>query len=141
MKSLFGDVHETSHAGVDGGDHRRTAHRVHVDLNADLLRLVHDRLEHFDLCLRRSWHRRQRDFAGVLDALRRQRLDRCAGFGRRLPDVDLAGGNDARADELALVDPVAQRDVRVCLSATGEDSGIARPRAATVSAPLRSRRC
>ena len=46
---LVRDVHQTSHAGVDGGDHRRTAHRVDVHLNADLLRLVHDRFEYFDL--------------------------------------------------------------------------------------------
>ena len=122
---LVRQVHQAGHAGVDRRDHRRAAHRVHVDLHADLLGFVHDRLEHFDLCLRRRGLRRQPDLTGVLDALRRQRLDRRARFGRRLPQVDLARRDDARADELALVDAVAQRDVGVGLPAAGEDRRVA----------------
>ena len=119
-------MHQAGHAGVDRRDHGRAAHRVHVDLHADLLGLVHDRLEDFDLGLRRSRLRRQSDFAGVLDPLGGQRLDRGARFGRRLPEIHLARGDDARADELALVDAVAQRDVGIGLPAAGEDRRVAR---------------
>ena len=99
---------------------------MHVHLHADLFGLVHDRLEHVDLGLRRTGLRRQRDLAGVLDPLRRQRLDRRPRLGRCLTQIDLAGRNDARTDELALVDPVAQGDVGVGLSAAGKDGGVAR---------------
>ena len=66
------------------------------------------------------------DLTGVLDAPGGQRLNRGPRFRRRLPEVDLARGDDARADELALVDAVAQRDVGVGLPAAGEDGGVAR---------------
>ena len=75
--------------------------------------------------------RRERDLAGVLDALRRQRLNRGARFGRRLPEVHLAGGDDARADELALVDAVAQRDVLLRPVRRRRGRWCSRPRAAT----------
>ena len=119
-------MHQASHAGVDRRDHRRAAHRVHVDLHAYLLGFVDDRLEYVDLCLRRRRLRCQPDLTGVPDALGGQRLNRCPRLRRRLTEVDLAGRNDARADELALVDAVAQRDVGVGLPAAGEDSGVAR---------------
>ena len=46
---LVREVDEPRDAGIDGCDHRGTAHGVDVDLDADFLRFVHDRLEHFDL--------------------------------------------------------------------------------------------
>ena len=122
---LVREVHQARDAGINCRNHRGAAHRVHVDLHADLFRLVHDRLEDLYFGLRRGGLRRQADFAGVFDPLGGQRLDGRARFRRRLPEVHLARRDDARADELALVDAVAQRDVRFGLSAAGKDRGVA----------------
>jgi hypothetical protein len=83
-------VNQTRYAGVHGGDHRRAAHCVDVDLHANLLGLVHDCLHHFDLGLRRPGLGRQCDLARMLHALRGQRLNGRTRFRRGLPQIDLA---------------------------------------------------
>jgi hypothetical protein len=83
-------VDQPRDAGIDRGHHRGAAHGVHVDLHADSPGFLHDCLEHFDLCLRRSRLWRETDLAGVPDALGSQRLHCRARFSRRLAKTDLS---------------------------------------------------
>jgi hypothetical protein len=45
---LVGKVHEAAHTRVDRGDHRRSTHRMDIDLDTNLGRLVDDGLADLD---------------------------------------------------------------------------------------------
>ena len=87
---------------------------MHVHLNAGFLGFVHDRLQHFDLRLRRRRFGNEPDLTGVLDALRGQRLDRRARFGRGLV-MPTCPTESAAAVGFSGLDEVAERDVVIGL--------------------------
>ena len=118
-------VHQQRHARLHRGHHRARAHGMHLHHHAGLLRFVDHRAKHFQFLLARAGHRRQRDFAGELDALRGHRADCRAAFVGCASQVDALGGNDARSVDHAAVDVVSQRDVAVAGPAARENRRVA----------------
>jgi hypothetical protein len=121
---LVGEVHQTAHTGVDGGDHRRGADGMDVDLHANLGCFVDHRLENLNFLRGRSRLGRERDLAGVLDTLGGHGAD-CGPrlFGSAL-QVDAFRWNDAGAVDHSRLDVIPQRKAAVTRSAARQDGRV-----------------